>query len=76
MDDVEKIRLQSRHIRRRDRSNDNFIRAALGLKNRCKKIGNKYNAEFYLLIRRKHQHYRYQSTTDLKFPPSSSELVS
>jgi hypothetical protein len=43
---------------------------------RCDQLSRRYDADVYLLVRRKQRHYDYKSTDDPSFPVSSPDLVS
>lgn len=62
--------------RRRDRTRDNFVRAALRLMKRCDQISRRYSADVYILVRWQHKHYEYRSANDSAFPDHSIDLVS
>lgn len=61
---------------KRDRANDYFRRAMGRLIQRCDQVSRRYNADVYILIRRRCRHYEYKSTEDPSFPPTSRYLVS
>jgi hypothetical protein len=61
---------------KRDRTNDNFVRTTSRFMKRCDQMSRRYNADVYLLVRRKQRHFDYKSTDDPSFPPSSGDLVS
>jgi hypothetical protein len=63
-------------VSKRDRTNDNFARATFRFMKRCDQLSRRYDADVYLLVRRKQRHYDYKSTDDPSFPVSSPDLVS
>ncbi|KAH8652842.1 hypothetical protein BGZ61DRAFT_321730, partial [Ilyonectria robusta] len=52
----------------RDRTNENFSRATQRLMRRCNQLSDRYNADVYIVVRRNHRHYDYNSTNDPLFP--------
>lgn len=63
-------------VGKRDRTNDNFVRATFRFMKRCDQLSRRYDADVYLLVRRKQKYYDYKSTDNLLFPVSSPDLVS
>ena len=63
-------------VSKRDRTNDNFARATFRFMRRCDQLSRRYDADVYLLVRRKQRHYDYKSTDDPSFPVLSPDLVS
>ena len=61
---------------KRDRTSDNFARATQRLMRRCDQISRRYDADVYILVRRKNRHYDYNSTDDPTFPTPLVEIVS
>lgn len=61
--------------RKRDRTTYNFARAARRLMKRCHQMSHRYDAEVYLLLRRKYRYHEYNSATDSGFPCSPSQVV-
>jgi hypothetical protein len=64
---------------KRDRSNENFKKAYKNIMGRCDDISSLYNADIYLLIRRRcsrsERYYEYDSTSDQLWPPPSAEVA-
>jgi hypothetical protein len=64
---------------KKDRSNENFKKAYINIMGRCDDISNVYNAEIYLLIRRRclcyERHYEYRSTFDQAWPTPLAEVA-
>ena len=54
---------------KRDRTNDYFRKAMTRLMRRCHRVSRAYDADIYILIRRRYRHYEYKSTDDPSFPP-------
>lgn len=71
-----RLRMDPPSVSKRDTTNDNFSRAIFRLLKRCDQIGRRYDADVYLLVRRKQNRYDYRSTDDPSFPLSSLDLVS
>ena len=63
-------------LTKRDRANENFTKATARLMKRCDQISRRYEADVYILVRRKHRHYEYNSADDSSFPPQPRDLVS
>lgn len=61
---------------KRDRANDYFRTAMSRLIKRCHQASRRYDADVYILIRRRCRHYEYKSTEDPSFPPTNQYLVS
>lgn len=47
---------------KRDRENENFRRASENIMWRCDEIRQRYRADAYILLRRGHRYYEYNST--------------
>lgn len=61
--------------RKRNRVNDNFIRAVWRIMRRCDGIRERYGADVYILLRRNGRHYEYNSSVDTAFPTPFKEIV-
>ena len=61
--------------KKRDRTGENFTRAVFRGMQRFDKISRHYEADVYIIVRRKHRHYDFNSSNDPSFPPSAAELV-
>ncbi|KAH6699578.1 hypothetical protein EV126DRAFT_424245 [Verticillium dahliae] len=60
--------------KKRDRSNGNFKKACLNLMRRCDDVSEKYDADIYLLVRRKGVPWEYCSLLDPQWPLPRKEL--
>ncbi|KAH7137613.1 hypothetical protein EDB81DRAFT_656308 [Dactylonectria macrodidyma] len=60
---------------KRDRTNENFSRATQRLMRRCDQLSDRYNADVYIVVRRNHRHYDYNSTNDPLFPTPLIDIV-
>ncbi|KAH7115721.1 hypothetical protein EDB81DRAFT_919670, partial [Dactylonectria macrodidyma] len=60
---------------KRDRTNENFSRATQRLMRRCNQLSDRYNADVYIVVRRNHRHYDYNSTNDPLFPTPLIDIV-
>ncbi|KAB5526452.1 hypothetical protein GE09DRAFT_1151510 [Coniochaeta sp. 2T2.1] len=63
-----------RPVSKRDRTNENFLRAAKRIMRRGDEMHRRYGAEVYIVMRRKGRYYDYCSTQDHSFPPSCAEI--
>ncbi len=59
----------------RDRTVENFARATYRLMRRCDQISSRYNADVYIVLRRKCQHYDYNSSEDPSFPTPIDGII-
>jgi hypothetical protein len=60
---------------RRDRTNENFSKAASRLMRRCDQISRRYNARVYVQMCRQQKYYDYKSTDEKSFPKPVDVLV-
>ncbi|KAH0420029.1 hypothetical protein CcaCcLH18_07340 [Colletotrichum camelliae] len=60
--------------KKRDRTNENFVKATKNLMWRCEKIRQRYGADVYIQIHRKHKHYEYSTSDEPSWPKSKAEL--
>lgn len=61
---------------KRDRRNENVMRALNRLMRRCNRINQIYGAEIYLVTHWNHRYTSYISTDREAFPPTPAALVS
>ncbi|KAK2055563.1 hypothetical protein LY76DRAFT_185292 [Colletotrichum caudatum] len=62
--------------RTRDRTNENFEKARENIMWRCDEISRRYQADVYIVLRRKHKHYEYSSIDAPSWPLSKANMVS
>ena len=60
---------------KRDRTNENFSKAASRLMRRCDQISRRYNARVYVQMSQQQQYYNYKSTNEESFPMPVDVLV-
>ncbi|KAH7110807.1 hypothetical protein B0J13DRAFT_577548 [Dactylonectria estremocensis] len=51
-----------------------LYRATQHLMRRCDQLSDRYNADVYIVVRRNHRHYDYNSTNDALFPTPLVEI--
>ncbi|WQF76290.1 hypothetical protein CDEST_01304 [Colletotrichum destructivum] len=68
--------LNQRPLEKRDRTNENFDKAAKNLLSRCDQIRQRYGADVYIQVRRMHKHYEYTSLNEPSWPKTKTEMVS
>ena len=67
--------MESNVPKKRDRTNENFQRAAENIMRRCDEINRRYQADVYILVRRRNRHYEYKSADDPSWPTPAAEVV-
>jgi len=60
---------------KRDRTNENFLRATKNIMHRGDEMSRRYGADIYIVLRCKGRYYDYCSTQDTSFPTPPIELV-
>lgn len=60
---------------KRDRTNENFLRATKNILRRGDEMSRRYGADIYIVVRRKGRYYDYCSTQDTSFPTPPTEIV-
>ena len=60
---------------RRDRTNENFVRATKNIIRLGDEIRRRYRADICIVSRRKGHYYNYCSTQDISFPTTPTEIV-
>ncbi|KAK0628677.1 hypothetical protein B0T17DRAFT_523418 [Bombardia bombarda] len=60
---------------KRDRTNENFLRATKNIMHRGDEMSRRYGADIYIVLRRKGRYYDYCSTQDTSFPTPPMEIV-
>ncbi|KAK2037615.1 hypothetical protein LZ31DRAFT_560280 [Colletotrichum somersetense] len=60
--------------RTRDRTNENFEKARESIMWRCDEISRRYQADVYIVLRRKHKHYEYSSIDAPSWPLSKADM--
>ncbi|KAK1658509.1 hypothetical protein BDP55DRAFT_682309 [Colletotrichum godetiae] len=66
--------LDERHPKKRDRTNENFAKAAKNLLSRCDQIRQRYGADVYIQVRRMHKYYEYTSSNEPSWPKTKAEM--
>ncbi|KZL67545.1 hypothetical protein CT0861_00366 [Colletotrichum tofieldiae] len=61
-------------LKKRDRTNENFDKATKNLMSRCDQIRQRYGADVYIQVRRKHKHYQYTSSNEPSWPKTKAEM--
>jgi hypothetical protein len=64
-----------RHPPKRDRTSENFLRAAKSIMRRGDEMRRRYGADVYIVLRRNSRYYDYCSTKDSSFPLPYVEIV-
>ncbi|GKT96931.1 hypothetical protein Ct61P_14781 [Colletotrichum tofieldiae] len=62
-------------LKKRDRTNENFDKATKNLMSRCDQIRQRYGADVYIQVRRKHKHYQYTSSNEPSWPKTKAEMI-
>ncbi|KAK1973748.1 hypothetical protein LZ30DRAFT_742559 [Colletotrichum cereale] len=62
--------------KKRNRTNENFDKATKNLLSRCDQIQQRYDADVYIQVRRRHKHYEYTSSNEPSWPKTKAEMVS
>jgi len=60
---------------KRDRTNENFLRATKNIMRRGDEMSRRYRADIYIVLRCKGRYYDYCSTQDTSFPMLPMEIV-
>ena len=60
---------------KRDRTNDNFLRATKNIIHRGDEMSRRYGADIYIVLRRKGRYYDSLAAVNVGSKPSSSSLI-
>lgn len=70
------IFMEMQSMKKRDRTNENFVPTTRRLMRRCDQMSQQFGANVYMVVRRNQRRYDHNSANDPLFPRAISDLVS